>query len=356
MRHEMTEIGGYRLVRELGQGGFGVVYLGENVNGEQAAIKLLRVGPDAGPRFFEDFAKEVEAAKRVESFCTARVLDADPHAEQPWIATEYIDGPTLAQDVRNRGPRTGADLHWLAVQTATALRAIHAVGMVHRDLKPSNILLGADGPRVIDFGIARAFEATSFTVSAMLGTPQYMAPEQLEDGRLTPAVDIHAWGAVMVYAATGRHAFTAQSQSGLLRKILLEDPDHSGVPEPLGAVVRRCMAKDPARRPSARELLDLLITGHTSPQAAPPPSLSRPPSPPPPGNPFPTSPPGSATPLPLSLLESRRGELAVWVEELRKERAVQRRMSVIRFLAVLPPVFFVLAPVALIIASLIFLD
>ncbi|MDS1270745.1 serine/threonine-protein kinase [Lipingzhangella sp. LS1_29] len=260
---DVSEVGGYRLVRELGRGGFGVVYLGESPHGQRAAVKLLHVGPSTDERFSEMFAREVDAARRVSPFCVAQVLDADPYAAQPWIATEYIEGPTLAQAIREHGPRVGADLHRLAVSTATALTAIHRAGVVHRDLKPGNILLAPDGPRVIDFGIARAFEdSASFTASAIVGTLTYMAPEQLEEGvRLTPALDIYSWGAVLVKAATGSDVFTADSQRAMMRKVMLEEPDCSEVAEPLQSLLRRCLAKEPEQRPTAPEILNTLLGG-----------------------------------------------------------------------------------------------
>ena len=257
-------VGGYRLLREIGRGGFGSVHLGEDDDGNRAAVKLLHVAPGTDPRFFELFAREVEAARRVSPFCVAQVLDADPTATQPWIISEYVEGPTLSQAIRRDGPRTGTDLDRLAVSTATALSAIHAAGVVHRDLKPGNILLASDGPRVIDFGIARPFEeATSLTASQVIGTLQYMAPEQLENGaRLTPALDVYAWGAVMVFAATGRPVFDAGSQRALVKSVLVDEPDCSALPERLRAVVRRCLSKEPEERPTARELIDLLTGSH----------------------------------------------------------------------------------------------
>ncbi|WP_051072884.1 serine/threonine-protein kinase [Nocardiopsis valliformis] len=272
-----VEVGGYRLLKEVGRGGFGSVHLGEDARGRRVAVKLLHVGPGTDPRFFDLFAREVEAARRVSPFCVAQVLDADPKAAQPWIVSEFVDGPTLSQDVRENGPRTGTDLDRLAVSTATALSAIHAAGVVHRDLKPGNIMLAADGPRVIDFGIARPFEeATSLTASAVIGTLQYMAPEQLEDGaRLTPALDVYAWGAVMVYAATGRPVFDAGSQRALVKSVLVDTPDCSALPDRLRGIVERCLSKEPEERPSARELIDLLtgVSGAAAavPAAAPPP-------------------------------------------------------------------------------------
>lgn len=262
----MREVGGFRLLRELGRGGFGSVHLAEHSEGRTAAVKLLHVASGTDPGFRQMFAREVEAARRVTPFCIAEVLDADPHAEQPWIATEYIDGPTLAEQIREHGPRHGSDLQRLAVSTATALTAIHRAGVVHRDLKPENIMLAADGPRVIDFGIAKAFEETgAITASAMIGTLQYMSPEQLEgSATLTTAVDVFAWGSVMVYAASAQHAFRGPSQSVILKKILVDEPDCSQVPEELREVVQRCLSKNPQERPSAHEILDELLGYGTS--------------------------------------------------------------------------------------------
>ncbi|MFE6309081.1 serine/threonine protein kinase [Nocardiopsis sp. NPDC057823] len=254
-------VGGYRLVRSLGRGGFGEVFLGEAGDGSRAAVKVLHASWSGDADMRRRFAAEVEQARRVSGFCIAAILDADPEAEQPWIATEFIDGPTLQRAVAEEGPRRGMELQRLAVNTATALAAIHAAGVVHRDLKPDNIMLAADGPRVIDFGIARAVETTSVTASGVVGTIGYMAPEQLEGARLTSAVDVFSWGAVMVYAATGREAFQAPTQASRIARILSGGPDLGDIDEPLRSVVERCLDKDPDRRPDASSLLNLLIAG-----------------------------------------------------------------------------------------------
>ncbi|GAB2481895.1 serine/threonine-protein kinase [Nocardiopsis aegyptia] len=255
------EVGGYRLVRELGRGGFGSVHLGEAADGSRAAVKLLHTGPGVDPRFAEMFAREVEAARRISPFCVAQVLDADPHADRPWIASEYIEGRTLMAEIEAEGPRRGADLQRLAISTATALTAIHRAGVAHRDLKPENIMMAPDGPRVIDFGIARAFEETAvFTATSRIGTLHYMAPERLDDSlHLTTAVDVFAWGAVMVYAASGRHAFSGRTQTAVIKRILVEEPDCSAVPGELRGLVVRCLEKDPERRPTAHGVLDALL-------------------------------------------------------------------------------------------------
>ena len=262
-------VGPYRLIRTLGRGGFGEVHLAEDAAGGRAAVKVLHASWSGDDGMRRRFAAEVDQARRVSGFCIAPILDADPEAERPWIATEYIDGPTLQDAVTEGGPRTGADLHRLAVSTATALAAIHGAGVVHRDFKPDNILLAADGPRVIDFGIARAVESTSVTASGIVGTVGYMAPEQLEGLRLGPAVDVFAWGAVMAFAATGREAFAAPTQVARITRILSGEPDLGGIPEPLHGVIAASLAKQPEARPSGRALLDLLLTAGTAGTASP---------------------------------------------------------------------------------------
>lgn len=252
--------GNYRLVRSLGRGGFGEVFLGEAPDGSRAAVKVLHASWAGDPQMRRRFATEVEQARRVSGFCIAAVLDAAPEAEEPWIATEYIDGPTLQYAVTAGGPRSGVELHRLAISTATALAAIHAAGVVHRDLKPDNIMLAPDGPRVIDFGIARAVEATSVTASGVVGTIGYMAPEQLEGMRLTSAVDIFSWGAVVVYAATGQEAFPGPTQASRIARILGGEPDLGAMAEPLAGIVRACLDKDPGQRPDATTLLNQLVT------------------------------------------------------------------------------------------------
>ncbi len=259
-RSAVRTAGNYRLVKTLGRGGFGEVFLGEAPDGSRAAVKILHASWAGDPEMRRRFTTEVEQAQRVSGFCIAAILDADPLADEPWIATEFIDGPTLQAAVAKEGPRRGVELHRLAVSTATALAAIHAAGVVHRDLKPDNIMLAPDGPRVIDFGIARAVEATSVTASGVVGTIGYMAPEQLEGMRLTSAVDIFSWGSVMVYAATGREAFSGPTQASRIARILSGEPDLGDLSEPLAGIVRSCLSKDPGLRPDASTLLNLLIS------------------------------------------------------------------------------------------------
>ncbi|HIY40700.1 MAG TPA: protein kinase, partial [Candidatus Nocardiopsis merdipullorum] len=219
------------------------------------------------------FSAEVEQARKVSGFCVAAIVDADPEAAEPWIATEYIEGPTLQSAVGTDGPREGAELQRLAVSTATALAAIHAAGVVHRDLKPDNIMLAADGPRVIDFGIARAVESTSVTASGVIGTIGYMAPEQLEGTRLSSAVDIFAWSSVMVFAATGQEAFPGPTQAARIARVLSGRPVLDGVPAPLDETIRACLAPTPEARPEARALLEHLVTGQPLEAVAPGPPV-----------------------------------------------------------------------------------
>lgn len=253
-------VGGFRLVRELGSGGFGTVYLGEDTLGRRAAVKLLHphLAKDAQVRRY--FSQELVNARRVQGFCLAAIVDADAEADRPWIATEYVEGLTLGQAVREHGPRTGGDLQRLAVQTITALSAIHAAGVVHRDLKPANILLGPDGPRVIDFGIARVLDADTSSATR-IGTLGYMAPEQLEGTALGPAADLFAWAAVIIHAATGAEAFPGPSQAARLNQALTSPPETGDLADPLLGIVLACMNKNPAQRPTARQVWDMLITG-----------------------------------------------------------------------------------------------
>lgn len=260
-----STVGGHRLVRLLGHGGFGSVYLGEDRRGGLGAVKIMHP-QHAGDQGIRDrFAREVELARKVASFCTARVIDADPFAGAPWVVTEYVEGRTLHDTVRLDGPRTAADLDRLAVSTATALAAIHAVEIVHRDFTPANIMLAPDGPRVIDFGVARALEGSTTLSSSLIGTPKYMAPEQISGEPATSAIDLFAWGSVITFAATGRAPFEGPHPAAILHRLVSEEPDLRGLPEPLLPVVARCLDKDPSQRPTATELLTLLIGTSTVP-------------------------------------------------------------------------------------------
>ncbi|MFF0449820.1 protein kinase [Streptomyces sp. NPDC004609] len=251
-------VAGYRLAARLGAGGMGKVYLSYTPGGRPVAIKVIR--PDFGQdaEFRRRFAQEVHAAQRVQGLYTAPVIDSDPDAEQPWLATAYVPGPSLADAVAQHGKLPVETVLLLVAGIAEALQVIHGAGIVHRDLKPANVLLAADGPRVIDFGIARAADATSLTSSGVtIGTPSFMAPEQAAGSQVTPATDIFALGQVAAYAATGRAAFGEGTSHGVLYRIVHEEPDLSGVPEALHELVTRCLAKEPDERPSVAELLTI---------------------------------------------------------------------------------------------------
>ncbi|MEV4675933.1 protein kinase [Actinomadura sp. NPDC049382] len=248
-------VGPYRLEHRLGAGGQGTVYAGASATGETVAVKLLH------PHLFSNevartrFVREMQIAERVAPFCTAQVLDSGVEDGRPYIVSEFVDGPSLQASVRDTGPRAGAALERLAVNTVTALAAIHRAEVVHRDFKPGNVLLGPDGPVVIDFGIARALDLNqSIITSQAVGTPGYMAPEQLREDETGPAADMFAWGATMVFAATGRRAFDGGSIPAVMRAILEDEPDLDGLRAPFAAIVRECLAKDPARRPMAAQV------------------------------------------------------------------------------------------------------
>lgn len=260
-------LGAYELTGRLGSGGQGTVYLGRGPGGEQAAVKLLHAQLKGDTAARARFAREVEAAQRVAAFCTARIIAADVHGDQPYIVTEFIDGPSLQDAVRRDGPYSGKELERLAIGTTAALAAIHESGVVHRDFKPHNVLLGSDGPRVVDFGVARGRDSSMGTVTAtgmVVGTPGYLAPEQLSDGQLGPAVDVFAWGSTMIYAASGQAAFDGDTLPVIINKILNSEPDLSSLQGPMYDLVAACMRKDPAERPGARDIL-LRLLGHDIP-------------------------------------------------------------------------------------------
>jgi hypothetical protein len=259
------ELGGYRLLRRLGQGGMGAVFLGRSASGRLVAVKVIRPEYASEPEFRGRFHSEVNRARQVPPFCTAEVLDADPDHPTPYLVVEYVDGPSLAEVIGEQGPLTAGSLHSVAVGVATALAAIHGAGVIHRDLKPANVLFALGTPKVIDFGIARAFEVTSqhTRTDQMVGTVAYMAPERFDTDRgaapVGPAADVFAWGAVVAYAASGRTPFQADSAAATAARILTQPPDLSRLPDPLRRVVDRALAKDPRDRPTAHELLELLL-------------------------------------------------------------------------------------------------
>ncbi|THA78553.1 serine/threonine protein kinase [Streptomyces sp. A0642] len=256
-------IAGYRLAAKLGAGGMGKVYLSYTPGGRPVAIKVIRPEFGEDPEFRRRFAQEVQSAQRVQGLFTAPVIDADTQGAQPWLATAYVPGPSLADAVVAHGALPVEAVLLLIAGMAEALHVIHGAGIVHRDLKPSNVLLAADGPRVIDFGIAYAADATSLTGSGVtIGTPSFMAPEQAAGRRVTPATDIFALGQVAAYAATGSPAFGEGTSHGVLYRIVHEDPDLTGVPERLMELVSRCLAKDAEARPSVAEVIALCQTAN----------------------------------------------------------------------------------------------
>ncbi|MGP4023578.1 ABC transporter substrate-binding protein [Actinomadura sp. 3N407] len=254
-----SQLGPYRLTGLLGEGGQGAVFLGEDEPGHRVAVKLLHARFSGDPRARSRFAAEVAVAKRVSAFCTARVLDSEVEGDRPYIVSEYIEGPSLSEVLSADGPRGGTDLDRLAIGTMTALAAIHQAGVVHRDFKPGNVLLAPDGPRVIDFGIARALDATGTMSSTAVGTPAYMAPEQISGAQVGPAADVFAWGATMVYAAGGRPAFGQDSIPAVMHRILNLPPDLGDLHEPLREIVANCLSKDPALRPASQHVLARLL-------------------------------------------------------------------------------------------------
>ncbi|MCK9893531.1 protein kinase [Frankia sp. AgB32] len=258
-----SAVGPYKLAGRLGVGGMGTVYYGRSPAGRPVAVKVIRRDFAREPHFRSRFAREAQAARRVARFCTAEVLDVDTDRAEPYLVTEFIEGPTLAGRVRRGGPLDAAELERLGVAVAGALGAIHGANLIHRDLKPGNILLSPSGARVIDFGIARSLESTTtLTHRGVIGTPAFMAPEQALGEPLTPAADIHAWGGVMLFAATGRTPHGEAITPVLLYRIVHDQPDLSGLAPELRDLVEWTMQRDPAARPTASALL-LRLTGAT---------------------------------------------------------------------------------------------
>ncbi|MCX5192369.1 protein kinase [Streptomyces sp. NBC_00249] len=253
--HDPRWVGPYRLDGRLGEGGMGQVFLGTSPGGRRVAVKLIRAELAGTAQFRERFAREVEAARQVGGFHTAQVVDADPSAESPWLVTAFIPGPTLHRAVAEHGPVDPAGALRLGAGLAEGLAAIHRCGLVHRDLKPGNVILAEDGPRVIDFGIARAVDASSLTATgSVIGTYAYMSPEQIRADRAGPASDVFALGSVLAFAATGRGPFDAPSLLAVVQRILDEPPALDGIDGELRAILTECLAKDPAHRPAVEGL------------------------------------------------------------------------------------------------------
>ncbi len=250
-------LGPYRLQDRLGEGGMGVVHLACAPDGGLVALKVLRpwVAEDVNAR--RRLIREVDTMRRVRSLYVAEVLDADVNGEYPYIVTRFVSGPTLDDLVRKQGPLSDAGVQRLAIGLAEALKAIHAAGVVHRDLKPGNVMLSDSRPVVIDFGIAQAPESTRLTQTGMvMGTPGYLAPEVIEGKPSTPASDVHAWGATVAYAATGRQPFGSGSFETIFFRVIAGRADLAGVPATLVPVIAAALDRDPARRPSAAWLSD----------------------------------------------------------------------------------------------------
>ncbi|MFI0151480.1 serine/threonine-protein kinase [Streptomyces lydicus] len=250
-------VGPYRLLARLGGGGMGQVFLGRSPGGRVVAVKLVRPELAEDTQFRQRFAREVQAARRVGGFYTAQVVDADTEAIPPWLVTSYISGPTLREAIVKCGPLPADAVAALGAGLAEGLKAIHVCDVVHRDLKPGNVILAGDGPRIIDFGIARALDASShLTQTGVIGTPAFMSPEQIRGREIGPASDTFCLAAVLAYAATGRGPFGDGPTEAVVYRVVHDEPDLSGLPAELAELVSAGLAKDPDDRPSVTEVLD----------------------------------------------------------------------------------------------------
>ncbi|MFC5747702.1 serine/threonine-protein kinase [Actinomadura rugatobispora] len=258
-------IGRYRLLRRLGEGGMGVVYLGASPAGRAVAIKVVRPELAGDPDFRARFRGEVEAAQKVSGAFTSPVVEAEPDGTVPWLAIAYINGLGLNETIERYGPMSEPPLRTLGAGLGEALIAIHEAGLLHRDLKPANILLAKDGPKVIDFGISKADTATLTAEGQFIGSPGYMSPEQIHGTRLTPASDVFAYGAVLAFAATGRPPFGKGAVPSIIHRTLHEEPDLYGLPASLAQLVTACLSRDPDRRPPAKLLPALLAAQPVTP-------------------------------------------------------------------------------------------
>nr|WP_196444967.1 serine/threonine-protein kinase [Planomonospora sp. ID67723] len=267
---EPLQIGQYRVLGRLGRGGMGTVYLGEASDRQQVAIKVINSEYSQHEQFRMRFRREAEAARRVRRFCTAAVLDTALDGDQLYVVTEFVPGPNLEEAVRSGGPLRGSSLDALAVGVATALTAIHGAGVVHRDLKPSNVLLSPVGPRVIDFGIARALDTLSGVTGTgeIIGTPRYMAPEVLRGEPVSPACDVFSWGCLVAFAASGRSPFGGEALHAVLYQVLNTEPVLEGMEPALRELVSYAMAKEPGHRPTAQQVLDHLVGRSAAPEQA----------------------------------------------------------------------------------------
>jgi serine/threonine protein kinase len=256
-RWDPDRIGPYVILGRLGAGAMGQVYLGRSAAGRLVAVKTIKVDLAEEAGFRTRFAQEVAAARRVSGFFTAAVVEADPEADLPWLATAYVPAPSLARLVKACGPLPVGAVRWLAAGCAEALESIHGVGLVHRDLKPSNVLVAPDGPRVIDFGVARAAERMGVSTSrGTVGTPAYMAPEQARDThQASAASDVYALGATLAFAATGHPPYQGESVMDVLARLATEEPDLSGLPGELTELIAACLQRVPRDRPTSSAML-----------------------------------------------------------------------------------------------------
>ena len=256
-RWDPERIGPYAVLGRLGSGSMGQVFLGRSAAGRLVAVKTIRpeLAEEAG--FRTRFGQEVAAARKVSGVFTAAVVEADPEADLPWLATAYVPAPSLARLVLAGGPLPVSSVRWLAAGCAEALASIHGAGLVHRDLKPSNVLVAPDGPRVIDFGVARAAERMGRTTSrGAVGTPAYMAPEQARDsGEASVASDVYSLGATLLFAATGHPPYAGASAMDVLARLASEGPDLSGLPGELSELVGACLDRAPRNRPTSTAML-----------------------------------------------------------------------------------------------------
>jgi eukaryotic-like serine/threonine-protein kinase len=253
------QIGQYRVVRRLGRGGMGQVFLAQSLGGRPVALKMISPGLAADPSFAGRFAREVEAARRVPAFYTAPVVDADPFGDLPWLATVYVPGPSLQAALSSfGGPLPVAFVRSLGAALAEGLGAIHSAEVVHCDLKPSNVLLASDGPRIIDFGISRAAQAPGDAGSTIMGTPAFMSPEQVSGHHVGPESDVFSLGSVLTYVATGRAPFPASTVVATIQAIASSAPALDRLPGELRSLVERCLDKDPRRRPTTSQIVSEL--------------------------------------------------------------------------------------------------
>ncbi|MFE9573955.1 serine/threonine-protein kinase [Streptomyces sp. NPDC006692] len=258
-----ANLGPFVLRARLGSGGMGTVYLAQSPSGRFVAVKTVHPELTDDSGFRERFRREVEAARSISGFYTASVVDADLEGAVPWVATVYVDAPDLATLIAEGGPLPESDVRDVGAGLAEALAAIHRTGLVHRDLKPGNILVTLDGPRIIDFGIARVLHdgPALTTLGAAIGTPGFMSPEQAQGLTVSPASDVFSLGAVLYYAAVGQGPFGTGTAHALLYRVVHDRPDLTGLPLALRPVIQRCLAKQPGERPSPDDLLTSLASG-----------------------------------------------------------------------------------------------